>query len=71
MKTSIDFDGISNEIQNRIDFVVEQASKNPEVDIRSYIKVAKISKMVCMYALELYTDELREIFLDFSKSPKK
>lgn len=71
MKTSIDFDKISNELQNRINFVIEQASKDPKVDIESCVEAANIAKLVCTYALELYTDELREVVLNLSQSSQK
>lgn len=58
MKNNIDFEKISSELQNRIDFVVEQASKQRGVNIESCVEAANISKLVCTYALELYTEEL-------------
>lgn len=71
LKVYIDFEKISNELQNRIDFVIEQASKNPEINIESCIEAAKIAKLVCVYSLELYTDELREIVLYLSQNSTK
>lgn len=58
MKNNIDFEKISSELQNRIDFVIEQASKQQDVNIKSCVEAANISKLVCTYALELYTEEL-------------
>lgn len=71
MKVDIDFEKISDEIQNRINFVIENASKNPDVNIENCVEAANIAKMVCIYALELYTDELRELVLNLSQSSEK
>lgn len=71
MKVDVDFEKISNEIQKRIDFVIEQASKNPEINIENSVEAAKIAKLVCIYSLKIYTDELREIFLNLSQNSTK
>lgn len=71
MKPNIDFEKISNEIQNRIDFVIEQASTIPDVNIENCIEAANISKSVCTYALELYTNELFELFSNLFQSSEK
>ena len=71
MKIGIDFDKISDELQNRINYVIKQASKNPEMNIESSIEAARIAKLVCIYALELYTDELLETVLYLSQNSQK
>ncbi len=71
MKIDVDFEKISDEIQNRINFVIEQASKDPETNIENCVEAANIAKLVCIYALELYTDELREIVLNLSQNSTK
>lgn len=70
MKTNIDFDKISQELQNRINFVIEKASENSEINIENCVEAATIAKLVSVYALELYTDELLEILYEFQSSQK-
>lgn len=70
MNINIDFDKISEEIQNSIDFAIEKTSENPEINIENCVESARIAKLVCVYSLELYTDELRKALYEFQNSVK-
>ncbi len=57
MKIDIDFDKISNELQNRIDFVIDCASQKPEIDIESCIEAAHtkvVFLILCLFPSTLF-----------------
>lgn len=68
IKFNIDFDKISSEVQNRIDFVIGQMKEKSPENAENFSLSATIAKQVCQYSLELYHDELLRVLSYWSQN---
>ena len=65
---NIDFDKITSEVQNRIDFVIGQMKEKSPESAENCALSATIAKQVCQYSLELYHDELLRVLSYWSQN---
>lgn len=65
---NIDFDKITSEVQNRIDFVIGQMKEKSHESAEICTLSATIAKQVCQYSLELYHDELLRVLSYWSQN---